>query len=505
MRFLKILKETFLTSLPLAAVIVIVCCFVAPMGNAADYIKLLIGYTGVVAGQSLFLLGLDISILSVGKHVGESLSKFNSVFFMVLFGFIFGFFATAAEPAVTVFARQTNLVMPLINERLFVTVMAAGIGAFVGFALFRISKGINIKTLFAVSYILLFAVIIFVPEQFTALAFDGSGATTGDISVPFMLALGLGVGASFSRRRPSKSNDDVFGIIGIASMGPILFIFIYGIILKAAQGGALPEPAVYDPGAVESAAEIIGFNLTGAALALLPVMLIFIPFQIKTIKLPKNEFKKILLGIIPVYAGLFIFLSCIDYGFAFAGKYIGEVFLDTARPEWFKWLLLIIGFILGAAITLSEPAVTVLGEQLEELTNRRIKRLTIRMTLAVGIGFAGVLAIIKILTQVSILWYLVPLYAAALIMMLFTNKMFVGLAFDSGGVSGGALTSAFLTPMTLGIAQAVAETTPNAQSVLTNGFGIIAFISITPIIAVQTMGIIYLSHNKNNKGRKRNA
>ena len=489
MKALRVLKETFFTSLPLAAIIIIVCVFVAPMQNAFDYVKLIIGYAGVVFGQSLFLIGLDISILPVGKIIGESLVKFKKIIFIIFFGFLFGLLATVAEPALAVLARQTYMIMPIINETVFIWITSLGIGVFVGFSLYRIIKDFNIKIVFAAFYILLFLTVIFVPEQFTALAFDGSGATTGDISVPFILALGLGVSATISKH---KTNDDTFGIIGLASVGPILAVFIYGLILKAANGGVLPPAGAYDPGAAESFGVIVLSNLSGVALALFPVVIVFLPVQIFLVKLPKKTFITILLGTIPVYAGLLVFLSGIDFGFAFAGKYIGEVFLEASRPEWFKWLLLLIGFILGGAITLSEPAVTVLGEQLEEITNGHIKRMTIRMTLAIGIGFAAVLAVIKIITQINILWFLVPLYAIALIMMRFASKLFVGLAFDSGGVSGGALTSAFLTPLTLGIAQAVAVSAGSeAQSLLTNGFGIIAFISVTPLIAVQTLGIIY--------------
>jgi len=177
--------------------------------------------------------------------------------------------------------------------------------------------------------------------------------------------------------------------------------------------------------------------------------------------------------------------------------------LDASRPDWFPWMLIPLGFILGVAITLSEPAVTVLGEQLEEITNGHITKATIRWTLAIGIGFAGMLIMVKILTQINILWFLVPLYAVALLMMLFTSDLFVGLAFDSGGVTGGALTSAFLTPLTLGTAQAVAQKAGGAaQSVLTNGFGIIAFISVTPLIAVQALGILYIWKMRQSKRRQ---
>lgn len=488
--FSNTLKEVFLSSLPLALIIIIVCGFIAPLSTPSDYIKLGVGYAGVVIGQAIFLDGLNISILPIGKLVGGSLIKLKRSSFVIFFGFVFGLLATVAEPALTVLAKQTNMIMPVINETLFIWIMGGGIGVLVAFSLLRIMKDINIKIAFAVLYIVTFITILFVPEQFVALAFDGSGATTGDISVPFILALGMGVSFTMSK---SKSNDDTFGIIGLASVGPILSLFLYGIILNVKHNGVLPPEQVYAPGAVSGVLEILLNNLWGVTLALLPVIIVFLPFQFFLIKQPKNDFIDILLGAVVVFVGLLIFLSGIDYGFAFAGKYIGEVFLDPSRPDWFKWILLVVGFILGAAITLSEPAVTVLGEQLEEITNGHVKKFTIRITLAIGIGIAALLSMVKILTQINILWFLVPLYAIALVMMIFTPRLFVGLAFDSGGVSGGALTSAFLTPLTLGMAQAVAATTTNpaGQSILMNGFGIIAFISVTPLIAVQSLGIVF--------------
>lgn len=486
---LATLKEVFISSLPLAAIIIIVCGFIDPLDSFSEYVKLIVGYVSVLVGQALFLDGLNISILPIGKLVGGSLVKLKKASFIIFFGFLFGLLATVAEPALTVLAKQTNMIMPIIDETVFIWVMGGGIGIMVGFSLFRIMKDINIKAVFAVLYIITFALIFFVPDEFIALAFDGSGATTGDISVPFILAMGMGVSVTMSKH---KGNDDSFGIIGLASVGPIISLAVYGIILNARYNGVLPAEQAYAPGTVGTLGEIVVGNLGGVALAILPVIIVFLPFQVLLIKQPKKEFLKILSGTAIVFAGLLIFLSGIDFGFAFAGKYIGEVFLDPSRPGWFRWLLLVIGYILGAAITLSEPAVTVLGEQLEEITNGHIKKMAIRLTLAIGIGFASLLAMVKILTGIHILWFLVPLYAIALIMIPFTPKLFVGLAFDSGGVSGGALTSAFLTPLTLGVAQAVAATAGNGgQSILVNGFGIIAFISVTPLIAVQFLGIVY--------------
>lgn len=485
-KFLQTVKETFLSSLPLA-VIIVICLLIAPLKSSADYFKIIVGYVCVVFGQSMFLVGLETSILPIGRMVGGSFAKYNKLIFILSFGFVFGLLATVAEPALAVLAKQITTIMPLVNSTLFIWITGTGIGIGVALALWRIVKNINIKWIFAVLYIAVFALVIFSPPEFIALAFDGSGATTGDVSVPFILALGLGISATVSK---SKTNGDSLGIIGIASGGPIIAVLLYGIIIKAVNG-TLPPEQTYDMSSTRGLGQIIFGNITDVALAVLPIVIISIPFLIFLLKLPKRTFLKLIFGVIPVYLGLLIFLSGIDFGFGFVGQYIGQMFFEGSRPEWFKWLLLAVGFILGAAITVSEPAVTVLGVQIEELTNGHIKKMTITVTLALGIGVASLLSILKILTEINILWFLAPLYAISLIMMVFTPKLFVGLAFDSGGVTGGALTSAFLTPLTLSIASTVAAENGSAMSILTNGFGIISFISVTPLIAIQALGIIY--------------
>lgn len=486
-KLLQTVKDTFLSSLPLAAIIVI-CLLIAPLGVAADYGKIAVGYLCVVLGQALFLVGLESSILPIGRMVGGSFAKYNKLGFVLAFGFVFGLLATVAEPALSVLAKQIGGIMPLIDPTLFIWITGTGIGLGVAIALLRIVKNINIKVVFGLLYSLTFLLVILAPPEFVALAFDGSGATTGDVSVPFILALGLGISATFSK---SKSNDDSLGIIGISSVGPIVAVLLYGIVVRAKNGGVLPPEEGYDMSAKSGFLDILSGNITDVALAVLPIVLISIPFLRFLLKLPRLTFMRLLFGVIPVYVGLLIFLSGIDYGFGFVGQYIGGIFFEEGRGELFRWLLLPVGLILGAAITVSEPAVTVLGVQIEELTNGHIKGSVIRVTLAIGIGFASLLSILKILTEVNILWFLGPLYALALIMMIFTPKLFVGLAFDSGGVTGGALTSAFLTPLTLSIAAALAAADGGQMSVLTNGFGIISFISVTPLIAIQALGIVY--------------
>ncbi|MDR3263853.1 MAG: DUF1538 domain-containing protein [Clostridiales bacterium] len=491
MKFLRSLKEVFLSSLPLLAVMVVVCVFVDPM-SGSELLKISIGYIMVIFGQTLFLIGLESSIIPIGKLVGGSLVKLKKTVLIVLFGFVFGLLATVAEPALAVLGVQVNSINGAIDKTLFVWLLGIGVGVAVAAAMYRVIKNINIKIIFAAFYIVTFIIVFFTPTQFRALAFDGSGATTGDVSVPFILALGLGVSATMSK---SKTNDESFGIIGIASVGPIIALFIYGMFLGNAEPVNLH---LYDAGAGAVFSEIFFGNFKDVALAIVPVFAIFFIFQFAFIKLPKKHLLRILLAGVVVYIGLHIFLTGVDFGFALAAKRIGDAFTENAAHGWMKWLLLPVGFILGFAITLSEPAVTVLGEQVEAITNGYIKKTVIRLTLAVGIGFAAFLSLLKILTNADILLFLLPLYAISLILMIFTPKLFVGLAFDSGGVTGGAITSAFLTPLTLAVTSN-ALNDAGSGDILTSGFGVIAFISVMPLIAVQLLGIIYAAKLKKAK------
>lgn len=473
MKFLRYLKEVFLSSLPLAIVIIVTAIVFPPTGG--QIIQLAVGYICVIIGQSIFLVGIDRSIVPMGKLVGNSIPKLKKTIFVLLFGFIFGFLATAAEPAISVLAKQIEIISPAINATLFIFLVAFGTGIMVGFAIYRIVKNIDIRWVFFALYIVIFAMVFFVPNQYIALAFDASGATTGDVSVPFILAMGLGISHTASK---SKSSDESFGIIGIASTGSIITVFIYGLII-----GNQGDLNNYIPGEISTIGEILLQNLGAVALAIVPIVAVFFVFQFFIIKLPKKQVLNILVAGLVVFVGLYIFLVGIDYGFAFAGKYIGEKFMSG--EEWLKWMMLPLGFILGFAITITEPGVVVLGEQVEELTNGQLSKKTIKMSLGLSIGIAATLSILKILLDINILYFLVPLYAIALILMLFTPKLFVGLAFDSGGVTGGAITSAFLTPLTLGLSQAL------GQDILTSGLGIIGFVSVIPLIIIQILGIIY--------------
>lgn len=477
MKLLRYLREVFLSSLPLLAIIILVTAIFPFKGDGAvyNYLKIGVGYVMVLVGQAVFLTGLDTSILPVGKLVGGSITKLNKIVFILLFGFLFGLVATMAEPAIQVMASQVSQIAGNINNFLFLFIVGFGTGVTVAFAIYRIIKNINIRIVFLVLYILIFTLVFFAPPQFQALAFDASGATTGDVSVPFILALGLGISRTASK---SKTNDESFGILGIASVGSIIAVFIYGIIIQDGGSGNLVQN---DP----TFLDILTGNLLASTLALIPIVVVFLIFQFLFIKLPKKKIVTILLSSLVVFVGLFVFLFGVDFGFAYAGKYIGRIFISD--NEALRYALIPICFVLGFAITLTEPAVVVLGEQVEEITNGFMKKTVIKLSLALSIGLASIMCICKVLFNIPFLVFMIPLYATALVLMFFTPKLFVGLAFDSGGVTGGAITSAFLTPLILGVSGEMY----GASDLLLNGFGMIAFISVTPLIIIQILGIMY--------------
>lgn len=474
MKFLRYLKESFISSLPLLAVIVLVTGFIFPIRTTPEISKLIIGYLGVVIGQAIFLVGLDYSVLPIGNLIGSSIAKLNKIAFILIFAFLFSFLATIAEPGITVLATQVSGVSDKINAPLFIFIVSFGLGLLTGIAVYRLVKNISMKKIFFFFYLALIIIIFFVPDDFKALGFDASGAATGAISVPFILALGVGLSHTMGHH---KSTEESFGIVGIAAIGPIITVYIYGLIV-----GNSSSLTPYAPGNITLGASLLS-NLSAVALAVFPLVIIFLIYQAIYIKLPRRKIAQILVASVVVFIGLCIFIVATEYGLAFAGSYIGREFMSSST---YQMLLLPIAFILGFAITLSEPSVVVFAKQVDELTSGTISRNVIKFALGISVGLASLLGIVKIISGISILWFIVPLYILAIGLIYFTPTLFVGLAFDGGTVSAGAITSAFLTPLALGASQALGY-----QNILTTGLGVLAFISVMPRIVVQILGIVY--------------
>ncbi|MDY0214754.1 MAG: DUF1538 domain-containing protein [Bacilli bacterium] len=473
-KFLRYLKEVFISSLPLLAIIVLVTAFIFPVTDSEQIMQLVVGYVGVVIGQAIFLVGLDYSVLPIGNLIGSSIAKLKKLAFILMVAFLFSLLATIAEPGITVLAAQVSGVSDKINAPLFIFIVSFGLGILTALAVYRLVKNISMKKIFFFFYLALIIIIFLVPNEFQALGFDASGAATGAISVPFVLALGVGLSHSIGH---SKSTEESFGIVGIAAIGPIITVYIYGLIV-----GNSTTLTPYTPGNITFADSLLN-NLPAVALAVFPLVLIFLIYQAFFIKLPRRKVLQILLATIVVFVGLYIFIVATDYGLAFAGSYIGREFM---KSQTYQIILLPLSFVLGFAITLSEPSVVVFSQQVDEITSGSISKNVIKFALGISVGFAALLGVIKVITGLSILWFVVPLYVMAVGLIYFTPTLFVGLAFDGGTVSAGAITSAFLTPLTLGASQALGY-----ENILTTGLGILAFISVMPRIVVQILGIIY--------------
>lgn len=491
MTFLKNLKEIVLQSLPLSLLLVFVLLFIKPM-ETSDLITLVIGYALVIFGQALFLMGIEYSILPMGEMVGSNLYKLKKPFLMILFGFIFGIISSIAEPALRVIAQQLHLINNTIDVSLSIWICSFGVGAGVALSMYKAIRNISIKWILIISYTITLVLCFLAPNQFIGISFDISGATTGDLSTPFILTLGVGIARTVSVKHKS---EEQFGIIGIASVTPLIAYLAFGLI----KGNTDPSKLAVVSNSGITFNSIFQGNLGDVFLAIMPVVGTFIVYNIFYVKMSHKSLKKILLFSGMVYIGLVIFLTGVDYGFTLAGKHIGPSFIHdetiffgliSVTGSWFKWFLLPFTFVLCFFITLCEPSIMVLVKKVEEMTNGLIGRKILKYFLAIGIGLAGFLSVLNILLDIDIRWFLLPLYFLTLVLTVFTPNLFVGVAYDSGGVTGGAITSAFLVPLCLSVSSMVSGGS-NAEHILVNGFGMIGYISVTPIILVLILGLIY--------------
>ncbi len=496
MTFIKNLKEIVVQSFPLSLLLVFVLIFIKPIGGS-DLAALVIGYVFVILGQALFLMGIEYSILPMGELVGSNLYRLRKPSLMILFGLIFGIISSVAEPALRVIAQELHLINNTIGTTLSIWICSFGVGAGVALSMNKTIKKISIKLILIILYSITLILCLFTPNQFIGIAFDISGATTGDLSTPFILTLGVGIAKTVSAKHKS---EEQFGIIGIASVTPLIAFLAFGLI----KGNTDPEKLAVVGNGDKAFHSIIQGNLWDVFWAILPVVGTFILYNSFYVKMSRKSLKKLLLFSGVVYIGLVIFLSGVDYGFTIAGRHIGPAFINdetiffglvSVSGSWFKWYLLPFTFVLCFFITLCEPSITVLVRKVEEMTNGLISRSVLRYFLAIGIGLAGFLSVLNILLDIDIRWFILPLYFLTLVLTIFSPNLFVGVAYDSGGVTGGAITSAFLVPLCLSVSNMVSGG-GNAEHMLVNGFGMIGYISVTPIILVLILGLIFNSKEK---------
>lgn len=449
---------------------------IAPIGK--DFAPFIIGGILLIIGLGIFLLGAETGIVPMGQRAGSALTQRRNLPLLLIAGFITGFFVTVAEPDVHVLGQQVKSVAPDVDTLLLVIMIALGVGLFVSLALLRIVMQISLRLLLFGLYALIFVCAAFTDPAFLGMSFDAGGATTGPMTVPFILALGIGVAAV----RTSHGQDDSFGLIGIASIGPILAVLVMGML----QTGT--ESAVQEEHAQEAATlwgHFLGFLPEVAeevAMALAPLVLLFAGFRVFLLKrMTTLRLLKTCMGLVYTYIGLVIFFMGVKGGFIPAGTSLGGILAAND----YKWLLPAVAFALGALAVFAEPAVWVLTHQVENVSGGAIKSRIMLFFLCIGVATAVGLALIRLESGLSLWYFILPGYALTFLLTIFCPPMFTAIAFDSGGVASGPMASTFILSFTLG---ASGEMGGNP---LLDAFGVIALIAMTPLVAIQILGVIF--------------
>ena len=467
-------QEALRAVLPIIVIVLALCFFVVPISSSI-LLCFLLGAAMLMVGMMFFTLGAELAMTPMGERIGSCLTKSKNLVAVVLLSFLLGFIITISEPDLQVLAQQ----VPAVPNMLLVGSVACGVGLFLVVALLRMLFGIALPTLLVAFYVVVFALAVFVPKDFLSVAFDSGGVTTGPMTVPFIMALGVGISAIRSDRHAA---DDSFGLVALCSIGPILAVMILGMLYRP-QEGAYEAYVLPD---VSDSRELWSLFWTGLpsyieeiAVALLPIIVFFFLFQVTVLKLSGRALVKILVGLVYTYIGLVLFLTGANVGFMPAGNYLGQMLAGMKWPQ----LLVPIAMLMGYFIVKAEPAVYVLNKQVEEMTDGAISARAMGTGLSIGVCISVGIAMIRVLTGISILWFLVPGYAIALGISFFVPKIYTAIAFDSGGVASGPMTATFLLPLAQGACSVV------GGNIVTDAFGIVAMVAMTPLITIQVMGL----------------
>lgn len=475
-KFKEKLTETLKAVFPILAIVLILCFSIAPIPPSI-LMTFLVGAVLLIVGMLFFNVGVEMSMTPIGERVGSIMTKSKNVFIVILISFIMGFIITISEPDLQVLAEQ----VPSVPNLTLILAVALGVGGFLIAALLRMLFGIALGHLLIIFYGIVFALTLFVPGDFLAVAFDSGGVTTGPMTVPFIMSFGLGISAIRSDRH---AEEDSFGLIALCSIGPILAVLILGMIFHPESAEQVSEsiPVINDTVELWSLfANGFPTYIKEIAISLLPIVVFYGIFQTISGDANKRTLTKIIIGLIYTYLGLVLFLTGVNVGFMPAGNYLGQ----TMAGLPFAWIIVPIGMIIGYFIVLAEPAVFVLTKQVEELTSGAISAKAMGLSLSIGVATSVGLAMIRVLTGISILWFLVPGYLVALVLTFLVPKIFTAIAFDSGGVASGPMTATFLLPFAMGACEAL------GGNIITDAFGIVAMVAMTPLITIQIMGVVF--------------
>ena len=468
------LKEALQAVLPIIGLVLLLSFTIAPI-SPSILLCFLIGGILLIAGIVFFTLGAELAMSPMGERVGTAMTQSKKLWVVVALSFLLGFIITISEPDLQVLAQQ----VPAVPNLTLILAVACGVGVFLVVALLRMLFSIALPPFLVCFYAVIFILAFFVPKEFLSVAFDSGGVTTGPMTVPFIMALGVGISATRSDRHAA---DDSFGLVALCSIGPILAVMMLGLIYN-------PDSAAYTPPVIPEIADSkqlwnlfaveLPTYMKEIALSLLPIVLFFAVFQALILKLSGRNLTRILIGLVYTYIGLVLFLTGVNVGFMPAGNYLGQVLSGLSHP----WVIVPIAMVMGYFIVKAEPAVYVLNKQVEEITDGAIPARAMGTALSAGVAISLGIAMIRVLTSISILWILIPGYTIALVISFFVPKIYTAIAFDSGGVASGPMTAAFLLPLAQGACVAL------GGNIVTDAFGVVAMVAMTPLITIQVMGL----------------
>ncbi len=484
-KFREKLSETLKAVFPILAIVLLLCFTIAPIPPSI-LLTFLVGAFLLTVGMLLFNVGVELSMTPIGEKVGSIITKSKKVWVMVLISFIMGFFITISEPDLQVLAQQ----VPSIPNLTLILAVALGVGIFLVIAVLRMLFSRPLSQLLVFFYIIVFGLALFVPKDFLAIAFDSGGVTTGPMTVPFIMAFGVGIAFI---RSDKHAEDDTFGLVALCSIGPILAVLILGLIYHPDSTEAVSEAIPIIDNTVDLwnlfAVELPTY-MEEIAISLFPIIFFFGLFELIYKDINKRTLIRIGIGLAETYLGLVLFLTGVNVGFMPAGNYLGQTM--AALP--YAWIIIPIGMIIGYFIVRAEPSVFVLTKQVEEMTSGAISSKAMGLSLSIGVSASVGLAMIRVLTGISILWFLVPGYFIALVLTFFVPKIFTAIAFDSGGVASGPMTATFLLPFAMGACEAL------GGNIITDAFGIVSMVAMTPLITIQVMGALFkIKENKLHK------
>ena len=482
--FKKPMHESLTSVLPIMLIVLALGFTIAPVPNNA-MMAFLLGGVLLIGGMGLFTLGSEMSMIPLGQAVGSEITRSRKVWVIVGISFLIGIIITVAEPDLQVLANQ----VPAIENNVIIWSVAVGVGVFLVIALLRILLGIQLRWLLIGFYVLVFGLAMFVSPDFWAVAFDSGGVTTGPMTVPFIMALGVGVSAV---RSDKQAGGDSFGLVALCSIGPIITVLLLGLLYQ-------PDGSSYTNTAMPDARDTVEMfrayvdalpeYFAETARALAPIAVFLVLFQLVTKRLKRRALLSMAVGLAYVYVGLALFLTGVNVGFMPVGSFLG----GSIAGHTYNWILIPIAMVIGYFIVQAEPAVHVLNKQVEEITAGAIPAHAMNIALSVGVAVSLGLAMIRVLTGISIMWFLIPGYAISLALSFVVPEIFTSVAFDSGGVASGPMTATFLLPFALGACEAV------GGNLVTDAFGVVAMVAMTPLVTIQLLGVSYqrkLKHAK---------